>query len=257
MFNPQVNKIFLPLFILGFILITKIATAAISDVETAILKENYQEAKKLAQELIGTNSDKNVSNHAKYYLALSQLRLKEYKDARDVFKQLIQSPVDVQMRDKAYLGLFDSYYLDEQYADALEAMQRLLIVSPKSEFLSLTYLKLARVNMKLAHWKEAHEYLDKIINRFPMSMEFYIAKQLLEEKEYFAVQLGSFTDRDLAEKLVDELKRKNEYAYVVETTDQQNKKFYRVRAGQLASIDQAQKLKSRLAGLGYPTQIYP
>jgi hypothetical protein len=54
-----------------------------------------------------------------------------------------------------------------------------------------------------------------------------------------------------------ELKSKKEYAYIVETMDRHKRKFYRVRVGQLILLDEAQKLKSRLSKLGYPTKIYP
>ena len=231
--------------------------ASLNDLQLSILKEDFKSAKELAQSMLAANPDKLTANQINYYLAVSHLRLLEHNEARAIFNQLTQSAYDMRLRDKAYLGLFDSYYLEEQYNEALKTIEKLLRVNPKTDFLSLAYLKLARVSLKLAHWNEAREYLDKIVNHFPYSLEVYIAKQLLDEKQYFAVQLGSFTDRDLAEKLVDELKRKSEYAYVIEITDPQNKKFYRVRVGQLASLEEAQKLKGRLAALGYPTQIYP
>ena len=64
-------------------------------------------------------------------------------------------------------------------------------------------------------------------------------------------------ERRLAEALVDELKQKEEYAYIIESVDSQNRKFYRVRVGQLAMLKDAQALKNRLAKSGYPAQIYP
>ena len=102
-----------------------------------------------------------------------------------------------------------------------------------------------------------YNYLSKILQQFPNSVEAQTAKQLLEEKQYFAVQVGAFRERARAEQLVSELKQKEEYAYIVETIDQQNATFYRVRVGQLAILNEAQKLHTKLAKFGYPTQIYP
>ena len=111
--------------------------------------------------------------------------------------------------------------------------------------------------MKLAHWNEARKYLEKITTDFPDSMEVHVAKQLLNEKQYFAVQVGAFIERQRAEKLANELQKKGEYAYVVEMADQQERTFYRVRVGQLVLLEKAEKLKSKLSKEGYPTQIYP
>ena len=101
------------------------------------------------------------------------------------------------------------------------------------------------------------EYLNKILDKFPNSLEYLIAQQLLEEKQFFAVQVGAFLDQKRAEQLTVQLKEKDEYAYIIETLDRQNKKFYRVRVGQMARLSDAEELKDKLAKEGYPTQIYP
>ncbi len=102
-----------------------------------------------------------------------------------------------------------------------------------------------------------HVLLKKITKRFPESLEAHVAKQFLNEKQYFAVQVGAFIERNRAEKLITELQEKGEYAYIVETIDQQKRKFYRVRVGQIALMDEAQKLKLKLSEAGYPSEIYP
>ena len=133
----------------------------------------------------------------------------------------------------------------------------LLKKGPRSEIESLVYLKLARANLKLSRWEEAQKYLKKIIKDFPQSPESHLAKQLLEEKQYFTVQVGAFLDRDKAETLTVDLKDKGEYAYIIETMDSSGRQFYRVRVGQLAVLDEANKLSQKLSSLGYPAQVYP
>ena len=234
-----------------------VANVSLVEIEKAVLKEDYQQVQELANGLIANPPDQETVHLAHYYLGLSYLRLGAYQKARDVFEPLTLQRQDPQLRDKAYLGLFDSYYLAEQYQQALEVGHQFLKVSPRSEFLSLIYYKLGRANLKLAQWEKAREYLKKVTLEFPNSAEWHAARQLLEEKRYFAVQLGAFLDRQRAEQLTTELKEKGEYAYIVETVDAKNTKFYRVRVGQLAILDEARLLKSKLAGEGYPTQIYP
>jgi len=233
------------------------ATSSIKDVETAIMSKDYEQAKQIADQLLSGETIGEQRDELRYYLGLCDLHLGNYAQAKKIFKGLIKSKKNLKLRDKAYLGLFDVYYIDGQYNNARKTVYRLLQSSPKSEFLSLIYLKLARTNLKLAKWNDAREYLNKIITQYPDSLEVHVAKQLLDEEQYFAVQVGAFLDRERAEGLALELQEKGEYAYIIETTDQKNRKFYRVRVGQLVLLNKAQKLETKLSKEGYPTKIYP
>ena len=230
---------------------------SLKDIETAVIKQDYEQAKEIAAQLLSSELNAAERDEILYYLGLCDLQLGQYSEARETFTELTKKKIDGMLRDKAYLGLFDGYYIDGYYKKAHRIAERLLKISPKSEFLSLIYLKLARTNLKLAQWRKARGYLKKITVQFPDSLEAHVANQLLNEKQYFAVQVGAFIDRKRAENLTAELQQKGEYAYIVETIDQQNRRFYRVRVGQLALLDEAQKLKSKLSKAGYPTQIYP
>ena len=143
------------------------------------------------------------------------------------------------------------------YKDTIKEGDRLLRKVPNSSSKSLVFLKIARAHLKLMEWKEAKKYLHAIIDQYPQSFEAPIAKGLLEEKEFFAVQVGAFLDQDKALKLADELKAKNQYAYLVETISPDGKKFYRVRVGQMSSLDEAQNVQNQLSHQGYPSLIYP
>lgn len=222
------------------------------------MQEDYAKVESLAQEALKNKAlGPEDQNGAKYYLGLSQLRLGRNSEAQKIFKELQAVAQKGTLYDKITLALIDTYYLNDQYNEALEEAQKLLIKSPQSEFLGMIYLKIARANIKLTQWKTAKDYLEKIKNQFPDSLEAYTAKQLLEEKQYFAVQVGAFIDQSLAENLLDDLKSKNEYAYIVETTDQDGAQFYRVRVGKVTSLKEAIDLKTRLSKLGYPASIYP
>lgn len=235
-----------------------ISFGAISDVETAILKQDFKAAKALAQEVLNfAVVKKDVANQAMYYLGISHLRLDEYSNGVKVFKQLLKEEPNDNIRDKSYIGLYDCYYQQGKYKSAVRAITKLLKVNSRSKYMSLVYLKAARGHLKLSNWKEAREYLNLIIERFPNSFEYHIANQLIEEKQYFAVQVGAFVERQRAEEVLNSLLRRDQYAYIVETMDRNKTKFYRVRVGQLTILDEAERLKSKLSKLGYPTRIYP
>ena len=247
----------LPLAALLGLFLCADAEASLKDIETAIIEENFAKAGDLARQLIETKPIKSELDSALYYLGLSQLRLSDYEEARKTFNLLISGFPKENLRDKAYLGFIDSLNMEGKYPAALQIAEELLSKSPRSEYLSLIYLKLARINLRLGEWQKAKNYLKKIAGDFPDSMEAHTAKQLLEEKQYFAVQVGAFLDQSRAEKLVEELTEVGEYAYIVETVDREGKKFFRVRVGKLALLDEAQKLESKLKSMGYPTSIYP
>ena len=241
--------------------IATVSCASMADVEAALLNRDYVQAQKLAEDVLA-NQPQN--QEAQYYVGLSQLRQAKYNEALESFNKIKNEKLGAQLRERVYLGLFDAYYLLEGYQEADATLRELLKEGAKPrprrdkpEAMSLVYFKLAKVNMKLARWSQATDYLEKIVRSFPNSLEVPAAKQLLEEKHYFAVQVGAFMERRLAEALVDELKQKEEYAYIIESVDSQNRKFYRVRVGQLAMLKEAQALKNRLAKFGYPAQIYP
>jgi len=250
------NKILFCLLFCAFFL-AKIVSANLVELEAAFLKGDYPQVKILAREILNNSSDKESYIKARYFLGISHLWLKEYPEAIEEFGKLTKETSDINFKDKSYLGLIDAYYLNEEYDKAWEAITELLKLNPNSDYLSLIYLKAARVNLKLAQWSEATDYLKKILSDYPKSLDANIAKQLLEEERFFAVQVGSFQDRKLAEDLAGQLKERGEYAYIVETSDLEKKKYFRVRVGKLSLLSEAKTLRSKLSEAGYPTTIYP
>ncbi|MBI3602811.1 MAG: SPOR domain-containing protein [Candidatus Omnitrophica bacterium] len=234
-----------------------LAHASMPDIEAAIMDKNYEQARTLSSNVLKSTADPKERIQAQYYLGLSQLRLGQYAEGRSAFQIVMSATGPGDLYDRAALGMMEGLYMPGFYKDALKAGERLLRKSPHSSLLSLIYLKLARTHLKLTHWSLAREYLQKIINEFPRSLEAPIAQNLMEEKEYFTVQVGSFLDQDRAERLMQQLKSGGQYAYIVETTTSDGKKFYRVRVGQMASLLDVQTLEAQLSHQGYPTLIYP
>jgi len=231
--------------------------AAIPDIETAIMNKDYAQARELASSIIKDSNNPAQKTEAQYYYGLAQLRLGQYDDARAAFQAVMDAHPSQDVYDKAALSLIEGFYMAGFYTDALDAGNQLIKKSPQSSFLSLIYLKIAGADLKLMRWEDANKYLNKIVSEFSQSPEAPIAKQLLDEKQYFAVQVGSFLDKGRALTLIDDLKGSEQYAYVVETTAPDGQKYYRVRVGQMSSLSDAEELKKRLDKLGYPTLIYP
>lgn len=244
----------------GFLVATAanfVWAADLSAVQTAIMENAYERAENEAAAFIVANPKDAQRSEAEYFLGLSQLRLEKYDAARKTFSKLIKEEPAGGVLDKAYLGLFDAYYMDEYYKEALSTAKTLLKKRPHSEFLSLIYLKLARANLKLTNWQEAKKYLHLIVVEFTNSLEYHVARQLLEEEQYFAVQVGAFLEQVRAQNLAQQLNGQGEYAYIIETKSRDGQTFYRVRVGKLTGLKDAQALETKLSSLGYPTLIYP
>lgn len=234
----------------------QVQAATLTDVEAAVMEKNYADAGQMAAEVLKENKDHKTRAQAEYYLGLSQLRQGQYAQSRKSFRITMQATDSTELYDKAALGLMEGLYMADHFKDALKEGEALLRKHPDSPAKSLIYLKIARANLKLMQWPKARDYLQKIITEFPESFEAPIAQGLLEEKEYFTVQVGSFLDRAKAFALADELKAKGQYAYIVET-DANGKTFCRVRVGQMASLADAKDLQAQLSTQGYPALIYP
>ncbi len=250
---------FYPLFfaIFSFVFFTGYSDLSLQNIENAFLRKDYPSVLKLAEEYLGKNPPAPSVNKVYYYAGTAHVQLKDYDKAQEYFEKIIRNNPEARLRDQANLGIFDVCFMKENYGGAARVIKKVLEESPSSDYLSSAYLKAAKASLKLAEWEQAGDYLRKIVQKYPNSFEYPWAKQLLEEKQYFAVQVGAFMEQQRAEEMVDELKKRNEYAYVVVTKDEENQKFYRVRVGQLASLEEAKTLQSHMTQLGYPGRIYP
>lgn len=239
------------------IMLSAKAFASLNEIEAAVMEKDYESVRTLSANLLRKSSDNQERLQAQYYLGLGQLRLGKYAESRKSFSLVIQAHPKSELYDKSVSGLIEGLYVSGFYQDAIAESQRFIRNHPNSAYLSLVYLKMARSNLKLMRWEEANQLLAKILKDYPQSMEASIAKQLMEEKQYFTVQVGAFEDKTRAVSLSMDLKKDKYYSYLVETVSPDGKKYYRVRVGQMTSLQKAKELENRLTKLGYPALIYP
>lgn len=252
------SKIYFILVFLTVFSCLGMSPSFIDQIETAILQKDFRTAERLSGDLLAQATlEAGVRHQVIYYLGISQLNLENYRSAQETFQRLIRENPEPAWRDKACLGVYNAHFLNGEYKEALAAAERLLGVSPRSEFLSQIHLKIARARLKLAQWGKAGKHLRIVVEDFPDSFEAHTARQFLEEKHYFTVQVGAFQDKDRAALLANELRLAGEYAYVVETADQRGGVFYRVRVGQFGRLREAEHLRAKLSRQGYPALIYP
>ncbi len=232
--------------------------ASVSRIERAILEEHFAKAEQSANEVVlSRGSTAEEKAQALYYRGIAQLNLGEYKVARSSFEKILKKYPKSRWAVKSHLGIIDSFYKEKKYMRALEEAQSCASSLSDPDAKGLLNLKMARIYFRLLKFGEAKKYLQETIHTCSNPLIVSKARQLLEEKRYFTVQVGAFWDRRRAERLMKELQSKGEYAYIVEAKDPHNKVFYRVRVGEFIELKDAKELKAKLANEGYPTHIYP
>src|SRR3989338_10160777 len=87
------------------------AQASIKDVESAIIQKDYALAKQSALQLLEEDGAQEQGQELRYYVGLCDLQMGEYDQAKKIFSALISDRKNIPLRDKAFLGLFDVYYI--------------------------------------------------------------------------------------------------------------------------------------------------
>lgn len=229
----------------------------IATLQAALMKRDYLQTGVIARKLLKERPSAEQEALLRYYSGLSALRLGRYAEAENIFRRLETVRAREDFADQVTAALIDALYLQGFYEKALQETVRVMSRRKNSAMASAFYLKAARANLKLARWVKAGDLLRRLAEEYPMSFESDVARQLLEEQQYFTVQVGSFTEKSLAQRLADELTRRQEYAFIVESRASDGRTNYRVRVGRLSNLRDAVTLEAKLAGLGYPTLIYP
>lgn len=231
--------------------------AAIEDVRVYYLDKEYQRAIDEALVIIKSYSYKSDKEEAYFYLALSQMKLGYYKESRDNFRTIIKNYSNGEFFQRAYLGVGDNFFLEENHPKAIEIYKAFLDKFPRSDLLNVVYFRLGQAKLKTGNWTEAKDYLRELRKKFPGSLEAKQAKELLEREEFFTVQVAAFINQNSAKGLDDKLKSEDFDSYILKVTTDDGKSLYRVRVGKLSSRYDAEALQASLSLKGYPTRIYP
>jgi len=197
------------------------------------LKGQFKESERLAASFRPRPGD-NRAEEVAMIRALSLMKLGRFEEARPILETLQNQSSSAELRAQAAYSLGDSFYFQndrsqadiyyrqavERYPDHGEAQQ-------------------VRRLLGLSH---------------PASVTMPLRQTGVEENLIYSVQVGSFSKRRNAERLLNKLMRKRLDAYILQ--DEASKNF-RVRIGHLTMRADAESLEARLKKDGYPTKIFP
>ena len=210
-------------------------TGGFEAVIESFLKEDFARSERSAAQFLRRARTEH-SDEAALIRALSLMKLGRYEEARPMLERLEKEAGSEELRAQAAYSLGDSYYFqsDREQADAYykEAVRK---------YPSHGEAEQVRRLLGLSH--PAGQFA---VEEMPGAA----GPALLQ----YSVQVGAFSRRRNAERLLNKLLRNRYDAYI---SPEQAANRFRVRVGHLSDRAEAQTLELRLKEDGYPTQIFP
>ncbi|MBL7072031.1 MAG: tetratricopeptide repeat protein [Candidatus Omnitrophica bacterium] len=229
-------------------------SSALNKAEKAFIEGEYGEVVNICNDY-SVEGDR-VNDELQYIAGRALLKLGRFDEARNRFSKVVNYSKSDALLDESYIGLADSYYLENNYEKAKEYYEKVLRYFPDADDIPIVYYRLGECCVQSGKKSEADEYSDKLLRLYPDSLE---AKLLAAEKSAFvtySVQVGSFGKWNNAKKLHDELKTQG-FDVNIHTTVMGPSRFYRVRVGQYGSLNDAEDMARGLRNKGYSVKIYP
>jgi len=222
----------------------------------SMLKEDYYQALDECYALdrrTNRNSEKAEILHLK---ALCNYNLHNYADARELFKRSLKSSIG-DLSTENYIGIADTYFMESNYKNAISIYKQIIDKKENKNYKANLRFKLGRAYQKQAEWTKSSIQFKALEKKYSKSLETEIAKANSTGGNFFTIQVGSFSNKDNAEKLRDDLKAKDYDSYIV-TLKNNGHKLYRVRVGKFVSLVAAQYEEGQIKAKEHlPTHIFP
>ena len=245
-------------FFVLFLLAGEAYCLSLDQAKAHLIKGDYKSAILEGERILAGYSGHHDNLDELYYvLGLTYLKDGNYLRASDIFEIILKEFRESKFKERAELGLGDSYFLRGDYGEAQKRYETISRMNPRTKLAPLLYQRLSQAALKKGDTQQARVYLDKLKAEFPYSLEVRLDKDIYALTDiYYAVQVGSFVNFANARNLRDKLVAKGYEAYL-EESDMSGTKTYRVRVGRLKSRQDAIELKNRLSSEGHPTKIVP
>jgi TolA-binding protein len=205
--------------------------------KSLIGKGGYEEAITALRSLEGNGSGGVGKDMILMSLGECYFGMKDYENAANSYKSLIESLPDSDRLPTAYLSLAKSYQSMEKLEEAKQSCQKLIESYPQSMELQQAQQILgslrhetsdSRLQSPVSSLKvqpSASEPVD-----IPEEKPEPSAETKVEPESYFCIQVGAFSSKPVAEKLANQLRRKGYYVDVLDPFPG-GKTLYRVRVG--------------------------
>lgn len=119
------------------------------------------------------------SDRDNYQAAFELLKAQRYEPAANAFKQFLASYPDSQLADNAQYWLAESYYVTDQFEEALGHFAVVIDNFPRSRKVPDALLKIGYANYELQRWDEARAALSRVQREHPDTTAARLAEQRL------------------------------------------------------------------------------
>ncbi len=123
------------------------------------------------------------SDRDNYQAAFELLKEQRYEQAAMAFKQFLVAYSDSDLADNAQYWLAESYYVTQQFNNALAAFAIVIDDYPRSRKVPDALLKVGYCNYELKRWNAARGALGKVQSNYPETTASRLAGQRLKRME--------------------------------------------------------------------------
>lgn len=120
------------------------------------------------------------SDRENYEAAFELLKQQDYVAAGSAFQQFLRAFPESQLADNAQYWLAESYYVTDQFEEALVQFRIVISGYPRSEKLPDAWLKIGYSNYELGRWDAAREALTRAQREFADTTAARLAEQRLK-----------------------------------------------------------------------------
>lgn len=121
------------------------------------------------------------SDRDNYQAAFELLKNQEYEQSAMAFKQFLSTYPDSQLADNAQYWLAESFYVTEQFEQALREFQVVIERFPRSRKVPDALLKMGYCNYELGNWDQARAALSRVQREFADTTAARLAQQRLQQ----------------------------------------------------------------------------
>ncbi len=123
------------------------------------------------------------SDRDNYQAAFELLKEQRYEQAALAFQQFLISYPDSQLADNAQYWLAESYYVTDQFENALKEFQVVINKHPRSRKVPDALLKIGYANYELERWDAARTSLGMVQSEYPDTTAARLAEQRLKRMD--------------------------------------------------------------------------
>lgn len=225
----------------------------------AYLEGRYAQGARRLSRVAAQTADPALRARASLLEGRCRLALKEFHQAEVCFRRGLQvGSLPREVRAGLELGLADSLYGQERYAEAAEGYCRLLRRYADAVPADEAAFKLALALQRSGRWAEARREFARLASRYPQSPRAATARRLsLSTEEGFSVQCGAFRSAGSARRVAEELHSKGFEARLVPIKSASGENLTAVRVGRCRTWAEAAALRTRLQAAGFEARIVP